>query len=529
MGKTMGKPTYEELMAMYEEAASRAESLSERVKSLEARNAALEDDRRQLADALAKVSAELGDKESVIRRYSCERFYSKRDSVYKDAAKAADRPSPSGAKRGRKPGTRNFGGIDLEALSRGSEPIVLDAAASLPEGERAMLVRVGEDESYRIELTRAKVAVRKVIRPLYKKADGKMAQAPSDAPISGSPAGASLLADLQFSKYGLGIPDYRYRGWLALSGFPASTQLLTKWTLGAAEAEAAVAMAITASLAASGAKEAHIDETPVEMVKEASPKTGKLGKRGYMFVLSADGPRHKVRAYSFSMARESSAAEAMLGGWKGTIVCDGYAGYDRFAGYPGMKVQRCLAHARRKWADLAKSGRPGAEERCALFDRLFEEERKLKASGASPEERLKARNSPEYRAIVEAISSSMRNALSSFPEKSPEWSAASYFLSMEGEFLTFMSDGHAEIDNNAAERCCKKLVMARRNFLFVQGRRGGDAAAVALTLMETAIANGVEPRGYLEWVLSNQRESAADPERFLPWSESVPESLRLKK
>ncbi len=62
-----------------------------------------------------------------------------------------------------------------------------------------------------------------------------------------------------------------------------------------------------------------------------------------------------------------------------------------------------------------------------------------------------------------------------------------------------------------------------------KGKRGGAAAAVAMTLAETAMANGVEPRVYLEWVLSNQRAASANPDGFLPWSPLVPDSIKLKR
>ena len=83
------------------------------------------------------------------------------------------------------------------------------------------------------------------------------------------------------------------------------------------------------------------------------------------------------------------------------------------------------------------------------------------------------------------------------------------------------------LSDGAAERCVKKAALARRNFLFVQGEAGGESAAIALTLIETAAANRVEPMGYLRWVLSNRSAAEADPNSFLPWSDKVPEELRF--
>jgi transposase len=526
MSGTNAKPTYEELEARLAEALAEADSLKARVASLQRDNG-------DLAKALAGVIAELGDKKDIIKRYNLERFYSKRDSVYKDAAKAAEagaKGAAGGKKRGRKKGSKSYAGMDLERLSKESEPITLDAAEALSESERASLVRIGEATSYLIEVARARIRVRKVVRPAYRAAGGRIIQAPSSAPIPGSYAGPSLLADCQFSKFEMGVPEYRYQGWLSIEGLHTTSQTINGWVLGAADAERPVYDEISSSLASSGALEAHVDETPIEMIRERSPKSGKLGKSGYMFALSADGAR-KLRLYRFSKTRETSpTVDGWLKEWNGGLVVDGYSGYDRFDVEGGMTVQRCLAHARRKWADLAKVGRPGASERCVLFDEVFASEREIASKNPkTPEERLTMRRGERAQSAAEALKKGMREALASAPEKSPEWSAANYFCSMEEGLMAFMEDGSLTCDNNAAERCCKKVVMSRRNFLFVQSERGGQSAAVALTLIETAAANGVEPLGYLEWVLSHALEAQASPKDFLPWSPNVPESIKMGK
>ena len=427
--------------------------------------------RAELERLLSRLAAELRSEKGIVRRYNLDRFVSTKDNAFRAAARAADAKRPAaGAKRGPKKGSRNFAGLDLEALSSGNEPLVVDPAEPL-EG----LVRVGERECYSIELRRARIEVRKVVYRSYRRPDGSVAEPPTAAPIPGSPAGPGLLADLQFCKYALGVPGYRYVGWSALSGLPVSTQTFCNWARGAAEAERPVYGAMLSSVPSIGAGECHADETPLKMAKE--------GKNGYLFAFSADGAKGKVRALRFSKTRSTEGVvDGVLGGFGGVVTVDGYAGYDRLEA--GMPVQRCLAHARRKWAELAKSGDKGAEPAVAAFDAVFADERAARE-------------------------------------------ASDYFLNMEEGLLLFMSDGRASLDNNAAERCVKKAALARRNFLFVQGEAGGESAAIALTLIETAAANRVEPMGYLKWVLSNRAAAEADPKSFLPWSDKVPEELRF--
>ena len=73
----------------------------------------------------------------------------------------------------------------------------------------------------------------------------------------------------------------------------------------------------------------------------------------------------------------------------------------------------------------------------------------------------------------------------------------------------------------------KPMALARRNFLMVSSKRGGETVCVAMTLIETAVANGVEPLGYLNWVLSNRRDVERRPEHYLPWSENVPDEIMI--
>ena len=489
--------------------------LSAENERLAAEAAEAERRRAELERLLSRLAAELRSEKGIVKRYNLDRFVSTKDNAFRAAARAADAKRPAaGAKRGPKKGSRNFAGLDLEALSSGNEPLVVDPAEPL-EG----LVRVGERECYSIELRRARIEVRKVVYRSYRRPDGSIAEPPTAAPIPGSPAGPGLLADLQFCKYALGVPGYRYVGWSALSGLPVSTQTFCNWARGAAEAERPVYEAILSSVPSIGAGECHADETPLKMAKE--------GKNGYLFAFSADGAKGKVRALRFSKTRSTEGVvDGVLGGFGGVVTVDGYAGYDRLEA--GMPVQRCLAHARRKWAELAKSGDKGAEPAVAAFDAVFADERAAReASDGSPGSLLKARLAGPMPGHVEALRAMMRSMGEGSPKGSPRKRAADYFLNMEEGLLLFMSDGRASLDNNAAERCVKKAALARRNFLFVQGEAGGESAAIALTLIETAAANRVEPMGYLKWVLSNRAAAEADPKSFLPWSDKVPEELRF--
>jgi transposase len=66
--------------------------------------------------------------------------------------------------------------------------------------------------------------------------------------------------------------------------------------------------------------------------------------------------------------------------------------------------------------------------------------------------------------------------------------------------VTFLQDGHLEIDNNLAENAIRPFAVGRKAWLFSGSPRGAEASAMLYTLVETAKANGLEPRAYLHYL-----------------------------
>lgn len=99
--------------------------------------------------------------------------------------------------------------------------------------------------------------------------------------------------------------------------------------------------------------------------------------------------------------------------------------------------------------------------------------------------------------------------------------------------MNALGDGRLELGNNLAERAIKPFVIGRKNFLFSDTPRGAEASASIYSAVTTAKANGLNPRKYLEWLLA-EIPNAADPgdlaylDSLMPWSDSVPDEIRLK-
>ena len=63
--------------------------------------------------------------------------------------------------------------------------------------------------------------------------------------------------------------------------------------------------------------------------------------------------------------------------------------------------------------------------------------------------------------------------------------------------------GRVPIDNNASEREMKRIVLNRKNSLFVGNERAGRAAAILSSLASTCRRHDIDPQRYLTQLLVN--------------------------
>ncbi len=83
----------------------------------------------------------------------------------------------------------------------------------------------------------------------------------------------------------------------------------------------------------------------------------------------------------------------------------------------------------------------------------------------------------------------------------------------------YLEHGFLELDNNAAERAIRPLALGRKNWLFAGSERGGKAAAIAYSLIETAKLSGADPQAWLTDTLACIADHPVNRiEELLPWN-----------
>jgi transposase len=86
------------------------------------------------------------------------------------------------------------------------------------------------------------------------------------------------------------------------------------------------------------------------------------------------------------------------------------------------------------------------------------------------------------------------------PPKTPLGKALGYLHRQWRRLVLFLEDGRLELTNNRVERELRRLVLGRKNWLFVEGDLNGERTASILTIIGTCVAQGIDPRAYLHLV-----------------------------
>jgi hypothetical protein len=230
--------------------------------------------------------------------------------------------------------------------------------------------------------------------------------------------------------------------------------------------------------------------------------------------------------YEFSSDRCEIHPLSFLRGFSGILHADAYSAYEKMDSSDDYAITwaACWSHARRKFENAQSTDEKFRVSILKNIRHLFMYERV--AHQMSETERLKLREEKE-KPIVDKIFHMLREKVrdNSLLPKSAIAEAIGYMLSREKNFRTYLAEPYAKMDNNTAERGVRKIVIGRKNWLFVGSPRSGKAMANLLSLVQTCRAMKIDPQAYLEDIF---RRLPAHPHKnlyeLLPdqWAKPVP-------
>jgi len=381
---------------------------------------------------------------------------------------------------------------------------------------------LGEDVSETLEYVPEHFKVIRQVRPkLACVGCDKIVQAQAASrPIARGMAGPGLLAHVLVSKYCDHLPLYRQSEIYARQGVELDRSTLADWVGQTSGLLEPLVEALRRHVMS--AEKLHADDTPVPVLAPGNGKT----KTGRLWTYVRDGRPAGDRSppavwFAYTPDRKGEHPQSHLREFRGVLQADGYAGYD--AVYKDGRVQEaaCLAHVRRQFFDLHQAHQsPVAKEALERIAALYAIEGEIR--GRSADERRQVRQE-RSRPLLNSLQQWLEETLHKLSRKSDTARAVRYALGRWDALLRFCNDGRVEIDNNAAERSLRAVVLGRKNYLFAGSDRGGERAAALYSLIGTARLNGLDPENYLRNVLSRIADHPINRvEELLPWNLQLP-------
>ena len=314
-------------------------------------------------------------------------------------------------------------------------------------------------------------------------------------------AAPGLLAQVIVSKYCHHLPLYRqqqiywdrHQVWLPRQSMVRWVQLASEWL-----------KPIYREMKAQMMKGPYVqvDETPIKYLDPGGGKTA----LGYLWV--AHRPGQDV-IFEWYTTREAKCLDKLIPiDFSGTIQCDGYSAYDRFAKHCALQgrpvlLAGCWAHTRRGFYEALDHAPKEAGWVMRQIAHLYDIERKLRRQRGGPALRdayRASQSAPICRRIHRIL---QRWYLTRrFLPKSTMGQAVGYALGQWESLQIYLKDPKIEIDNNLVENAIRPTALGKKNWLFFGDADAGQRSAIIYSIIESCRRHGVEPYTYLHDVLS---------------------------
>ena len=364
---------------------------------------------------------------------------------------------------------------------------------------------IGEEITEMLDYQPAKFFRRQIIRRKFVRKE-QTELPPIIAPLPESLqqrciAAPGLLAQVIVSKYGHHLPLYRqqqiywdrHQVWLPRQSMVRWVQLASEWLKPIYREMKAQMM--------SGAY-VQVDETPIRYLDPGNGKTA----LGFLWV--AHRPREDVM-FEWYTSREAKCLDKLIPiDFSGTIQCDGYSAYDRFAknralqGRPVL-LAGCWAHARRGFYEALDHAPKEAGWVLRQIAHLYDIERKLRRQRAGPALRdafRASQSAPICRRIHRILQRWYIKRR--FLPKSTMGQAVGYALGQWESLQVYLREPEIEIDNNLVENAIRPTALGKKNWLFFGDADAGERSAIIYSIIESCRRYGIEPYTYLHDVLT---------------------------
>lgn len=351
--------------------------------------------------------------------------------------------------------------------------------------------------------------------------------------IDKSATSSSIIADILYRKFVLGLPFYRQAVDYQMSGIDLSKQTIINWVNKLVpEIMGPVCDYLTECLLKY--KYTQNDETYIQVNKDGRGP----GHKSFMWVHCSSEllDCNPIIIFCYETTRGTDHLRKFFREFLGYITCDAYISYQVLEDEKNglITVTGCLMHCRRYFAEaffvndvagLSDEQLLELPETKALMliRDIYHEENQLK--GLNSMERTTMRKKmvePKVDQFFEYVHS-LDASDQTFSDRMKK--AITYAVNQEEHLRRFINDGNISIDNGHAERVIRSYSVGRANWLFADTVFGAKVNALMYSVVETAKANHVNVRCYLQYLFEeipkhlNQSDKSFLKD-MVPWSDA---------
>lgn len=323
----------------------------------------------------------------------------------------------------------------------------------------------------------------------------------ADQIIPKSIAHSSVIADAIANKFIDAQPFYRQATRYQAEGVDLSRQTMSGWALQLMTPLSPLMTCLKQVLYEGSVL--HLDETRFQVMGEDHRENT---QKSYMYVYKGGPPDKPVVWFNYEDNKGSQVPIDFLfptdkkipESTSMVLVSDDYSGFNALAAHPAIKGHAaCWAHARRKYHEASQGRNKSASafQMLGLIGKLYQIERQIKDQPAEQKRNIRQKQGTP---ILDKIRQWLDKQIPRVTPKSDLGKAIRYTDKLWDKLTLYITDGHIPIDNNPAENAIRPFVIGRKNWLHSGSPRGAKASAMIYTLIETAKANQLEPRQYLE-------------------------------
>jgi transposase len=513
-----------ELTAILERAAAGALSPEER------------DKLKAALDTLAFLTNEIGSKGASILRLRQMLFGAsteKTDKVFPPAPKdtgTSDEPATSGGAEGKQSERRPGHGRNGADSFKGAVKVCV-VHGTLHHGDRCPECLKGKlyTQAQPAVLVRIRgmaplSATRYELERLRCNLCGEVFTAAAPTGVGEQKYDHSATAMIALLKYGCGLPFHRIEKLQRNLGIPLPAA--TQWELVAAAADTLRAALHEMIRQAAQGEVVHNDDTTMKLLAfgtspfpedEPGPErtgvytTGIVSRTAaHDIALYFTGRRHAGENLGRVLKERAAALPPPI------QMCDALS--HNVAGEFDAIVANCIAHARRKFVEVAASFPEQCRYVLETLREVYRNDAHTRAQQLSPEDRL-AYHQEQSGPLMRGLQWSLYEQLQQrkVEPNSTLGGAVNYLLKHWGKLTRFLETPGAPLDNNLCERALKKAIIHRKNSLFYKTENGAAVGDLFMSLIYTAELNQVDPFDYLVQLQRHATAITADPASWMPW------------